>query len=93
MIWRWGLGTLLAALVPTAPAAARQAADEALHDTGDAADDYVAESLLPVNDLSTGDLDGMQDRKRIRVLVPFSKTFYFIGKGRQLRGRPAGDGA
>src|SRR5262249_31122740 len=29
----------------------------------------------------TGDLDGMQKRRRIRVLTVFSKTFYFVDKG------------
>jgi len=31
----------------------------------------------------TGDLDGMIKRRRIRVLVPFSKTFYFVDRGVQ----------
>jgi membrane-bound lytic murein transglycosylase MltF len=31
----------------------------------------------------TGDLDGMIERRRIRVLTTFSKTNYFIDKGRQ----------
>jgi membrane-bound lytic murein transglycosylase MltF len=31
----------------------------------------------------TGDLDGMIKRRQIRVLVPYSKTFYFIDRGTQ----------
>ena len=31
----------------------------------------------------TGDWDGMVNRNQIRVLVPFSKTFYFLDGGRQ----------
>ncbi len=31
----------------------------------------------------TGDLDGMTERRMIRVLVPFSKTFYFVDRGQQ----------
>ena len=31
----------------------------------------------------TGDWDGMVTRNKIRVLVPFSKTFYFLDGGRQ----------
>jgi membrane-bound lytic murein transglycosylase MltF len=31
----------------------------------------------------TGDWDGMVARNRVRVLVPFSKTFYFLDGGRQ----------
>jgi len=64
-----------------APTAAQQDAKEVLSGTSAKAEDYVAHSLLPANDVWTGDLDGMQERKRIRILVPFSKTFYFIDKG------------
>ncbi len=43
---------------------------------------------LETNDLAgfkswTGDLDGMKQRRLIRILVPYSKTIYFIDKGRQ----------
>jgi membrane-bound lytic murein transglycosylase MltF len=31
----------------------------------------------------TGDLDGMIRRRQLRVLVPYSKTFYFVDKGVQ----------
>lgn len=31
----------------------------------------------------TGDLDGMLNRRTIRILVPYSKTLFFIDKGRQ----------
>ncbi|MBS7535349.1 lytic transglycosylase F [Ancylobacter sonchi] len=31
-----------------------------------------------------GDLDGMEKRRLIRILVPYSKTIYFIDRGRQL---------
>jgi membrane-bound lytic murein transglycosylase MltF len=83
MIWRWLWAALLTGLFLSAPAAAQQDAGEALHGTDAAAEPYVAQSLLPVNDVWTGDLDGMQERKRIRILVPFSKTFFFIDKGKQ----------
>jgi len=32
----------------------------------------------------TGDLDGMMERRVIRILVPYSKTLFFIDRGRQL---------
>lgn len=32
----------------------------------------------------TGDLDGMLERRGIRILVPYSKTLFFIDRGRQL---------
>ena len=31
----------------------------------------------------TGDLDGMIKRRQVRVLVPYSKTFYFVDRGTQ----------
>jgi membrane-bound lytic murein transglycosylase MltF len=31
----------------------------------------------------TGDLDGMVERRRIRILTVYSKTFYFVDKGTQ----------
>ncbi len=41
-------------------------------------------TALPVPALWTGDYDGMQKRRLIRVLVPYSKTIFFIDKGEQL---------
>jgi membrane-bound lytic murein transglycosylase MltF len=38
-------------------------------------------AIMPKAD--TGDLDAMTKRRLIRILVPFSKTIYFIDKGRQ----------
>jgi len=79
-----GLTALLTGLILAwfaAPTFAQQGATEALSGAPAEAEGYVAHSLLPANDVWTGDLDGMQERKRIRILVPFSKTFYFIDKG------------
>jgi len=39
-----------------------------------------------VSEVWTGDLDGMVERRMIRVLVPYSKTFYFIDAGFTQRG-------
>jgi len=36
------------------------------------------ESLFKLNEQWTGDFNGMLERHRIRVLVPYSKTFYFL---------------
>jgi membrane-bound lytic murein transglycosylase MltF len=36
------------------------------------------ESILELDKKLTGDFDGMVERQRIRVLVPYSKTFYFL---------------
>jgi len=39
---------------------------------------WATESLLNHEKPWTGDLDGMLERRKIRVLVPYSKTFYFL---------------
>jgi membrane-bound lytic murein transglycosylase MltF len=36
------------------------------------------ESVLNLNEKWTGDFDGMVERRIIRALVPYSKTFYFL---------------
>lgn len=41
----------------------------------------LAEGLLPTNEPWMGDLDGMRERRQIRILVPYSKTFYAIDRG------------
>jgi len=41
-------------------------------------------TALPEAALWAGDYDGMQKRRVIRVLVPYSKTIFFINKGEQL---------
>jgi hypothetical protein len=43
-------------------------------------DEAIAEALRPFH----GDLSGMRDKRRIRMLVPFSRTNYFLDKGRQM---------
>ena len=47
--------------------------------------DSAKESLLPTNEQWLGDLDGMRKRRAIRLLVVYSKTFYFIDKGQAAR--------
>jgi membrane-bound lytic murein transglycosylase MltF len=72
--WRpWGLlastlGLLLSALWLT-PAAAQENA--------------AADKARTVVDTWSGDFDGMVERGRIRALVAFSKTFYFLDGGTQ----------
>ncbi|EIM18757.1 lytic transglycosylase F [Pseudomonas chlororaphis] len=39
--------------------------------------------VLPVPEAWRGDLDGMRQRRLVRVLVPYSKTFFTINRGRQ----------
>lgn len=76
------LGIVAAFPLSTAPA--QEAADQALSETSSASgDEEVPPSLLPTTDVWRGDLDGMRRRKLIRILVPYSKTFYFIDRGKQ----------
>ena len=49
--------------------------------SGQAADEKTA---LPAFAPWVGDFDGMQERRQIRLIVPYSKTIFFIDKGDQL---------
>ncbi|GAU85672.1 lytic transglycosylase F [Bosea sp. BIWAKO-01] len=40
-------------------------------------------ATLPQLKTWTGDFDGMQERRVVRLLVPYSKSLYFIDRGRQ----------
>ncbi|MFZ6048963.1 transglycosylase SLT domain-containing protein [Pseudomonas sp. CR3202] len=40
--------------------------------------------VLPVPRIWTGDFKGMRERRLVRILVPYSKTFYAVDRGRQL---------
>ncbi len=51
-------------------------------DTGDAPRKEITKLTLPT-ETWTGDFDGMVKRRMIRVLVVYSKTFYFIDMGTQ----------
>jgi membrane-bound lytic murein transglycosylase MltF len=86
-LWRAGcLAGLIGVLfLPFDPASAQEDAGEALSDqpSPPVSDADLPPSLLPVNDNFTGDLDGLRKRKSIRILVPYSKTFYFVIKGKQ----------
>ena len=44
----------------------------------------VAKLALPVPTPWLGDFDGMRQRRTIRVLVPYSRTLYFVDRGRQM---------
>lgn len=39
--------------------------------------------VLPVPEGWIGDFDGMRERRLVRVLVPYSKTFFMVDRGRQ----------
>lgn len=66
-------------LVATTPVRAAQ--------TGAAAPVGVADSdtlTLPIPKKWVGDFDGMQKRRLVRVLVPYSRTFFFLDRGAEL---------
>ena len=46
-----------------------------------------AKTALPEYRTWIGDFDGMQKRRRIRIIVPY-KTIFFIDKGEQLERIP-----
>lgn len=39
--------------------------------------------VLPVPTAWVGDFDGMRERRLVRILVPYSKTFFMVDRGRQ----------
>lgn len=39
--------------------------------------------VLPVPPAWKGDLDGMRERRLVRILVPYSRTFFAVDRGRQ----------
>src|SRR6516162_3443499 len=45
--------------------------------------DLQAAELLQLNTRLTGDLRDMQERRYIRALVPYSRTFYFLDGAKQ----------
>jgi len=62
-------------------AAAQEAAHEVLSESATDASPAPSDSLIPENATWFGDFDGMREQRQIRMLVPFSKTFYFIDRG------------
>ena len=45
--------------------------------------DPASKKALLVNEPWTGDLDEMAKKRQIRVIVTYSKTFYFLDRGQQ----------
>jgi membrane-bound lytic murein transglycosylase MltF len=42
--------------------------------------------IEPLVEVWTGDLDGMIERRKVRALVPYSRTFFFLDEGGNQRG-------
>ena len=76
------LGLALSVASHIAAAATRElsASGKPVPQIGDNLDAFV----LPAPQPRTGDFDAMRDRRVIRILVPYSRTYYFIDHGRQL---------
>ena len=68
------VGVLLLALLSTGVTAATEQADN-----GETEPRALSIELEPW----TGDFDGMLERRRLRVLVPFSRSLYYNEKGRE----------
>src|SRR4029450_10174422 len=66
---------------PVKPSAPGAAAASPKAGTAPAAPHPAPLGLASPDAVWTGDLDGMIGRRQIRVLVPYSKTFYFVDKG------------
>ncbi len=86
---RYGIVALLLALFPFGPAHAQAPAAQApaKGTAPAAAPDAAAKPgfAMPNTSLKpwTGDFDGMVKRRRIRFLVPYSKTYYFVDRAVQ----------
>ena len=77
----WWCGIRFACLMMALSIAPMAQAQEAPADPAAKDSGTISESLLPTNEPWIGDLDGMRKRRQIRLLVPYSKTFYFVDKG------------
>lgn len=76
-------GIVVAALLAALPRAAwaEQAPPTAAEtDTAVAGFD---EATLPMPEVWRGDFDGIRERQLLRILVPYSRTFFFIDRGTQ----------
>ncbi|NIO08309.1 MAG: lytic transglycosylase F, partial [Deltaproteobacteria bacterium] len=56
---------------------------ESVPPPGEKGDEDVGESLFQIPKPWTGDFDGMKTRRLIRILVPYSKTFFFLDKAQK----------
>lgn len=73
LLMLFGLDTALAANQPELPPVELTPAEQT----------EVQKLVLPVLPDWTGDFEGMRERRLIRVLVPYSKTFFALDRGRQ----------
>lgn len=74
----------LAALAVASPALSQPAAPGGQTSTTQPAGAPRRTMALPQIRPWTGDLDGMLRRRTVRILVPYSKTLFFVDRGRQM---------
>src|SRR5215831_14241146 len=79
--WRVLIFLAVLACALAGRAGAQDAADQVLKGGEAAASVAPGDSLLPPLMQWLGDFDGMRKRRVVRILVPYSRTFYFIDKG------------
>ncbi|RPJ12338.1 MAG: hypothetical protein EHM37_09265, partial [Deltaproteobacteria bacterium] len=76
---RFGMALFSAMLVSAASSAAGPFADDAAPTDAESAAIAINVGTAPFR----GDFEALVERRVIRALVPFSKTFYYVEKGRQ----------
>lgn len=83
--YRWAVKALLVGVLMAAGNALAQASmlDWLTVALDEAEEAEVEEMVLPVPDDWIGDFDGMRERRLVRVLVPYSKTFFMVDRGRK----------
>ncbi|MCU1719652.1 lytic transglycosylase F [Pseudomonas sp. 5P_3.1_Bac2] len=80
---RLGLGAVLVALCLLSISAQAQALKWISTQLSQAEEAEVDSLVLPVPLPWQGDFDGMRERRLVRILVPYSKTFYSVDRGQQ----------
>ncbi len=77
--WQLSLLCLLAACQPSPPSSNPTPASEAAADSALLSRPFnPLDEVIGLSEKWTGDLDGMIERRRIRVLVPYSQSVYYI---------------
>ncbi len=61
-----------------------QSLDKTPVELTDSEEREVDDMVLPVPPNWVGDLDGMHERRMIRILVPYSRTFFYVDRGQQM---------
>lgn len=84
--FRLALATLLLAATAACSDSADDAAPPISEQATGSGQDPLAGTSIGVTDRAGGDLPAMIERRTIRALVPYSRTFYFLDRGGNQRG-------